>query len=625
MKCKVCGAYNKPEYKKCIRCSAKLVPTKEEANQEKILVEHQSPLKNTPTFREAVIIEEKKEEVIEKDIKPGTHKEVTDEVNLWTGGAKKKRFLGKRKKNTHVLSIKDESDHKEEPAKEESSRTRRFKRPEKGSNLDKMSNLHEGQEVEVLLPPEKKKKKQKKVRKKRKFKMGRLILVSTIAGILIIGFLIGFIYLFRGIFSGVSELFAGHEEMPNGGLPLVERIMINGETWHQITFYGEDGERVLIDDPIRSLSIQDNKAVLLLDDSSYIPEEDTQDESLPHVEVALKAAIFSKDGDETKLNVPPYKIEVPFSPLKVVYPTEPNIKVDYTQVLIKVKVMTGSRVLIDNINLTDIVDSSGFVQKFVNLKEGENSIQVQVETYKHRRTVKTIIVSRPELDVSIELDSPPALHYEDQVWIKGSVEEGASVYVDTLRVSANVKMTETYEVEHEDGTFETREKFEFRYVLSSFGWNDIKITATNQDGVESSLIHRVERIPNHRSYTSLAWKMAYPYLSTSTLALIGQIFECKGEVISREDTDTSRMYLFDMGLAGQHKLVMIEYSGNQQFEVGGKYKVYADVTGTYTNWPLLAGRFIYDWEDEDYEAAVAAAIAEAEAEEAATPTPEPEE
>ena len=115
------------------------------------------------------------------------------------------------------------------------------------------------------------------------------------------------------------------------------------------------------------------------------PEEDTQDESEEYVEVALAASLFSKEGDETELDVDSYKIAVPESPLKIVYPTEPNIKVNYTQVLVKIKVTPGSRVIIDNINLTDKVDSEGYVQKYVNLLEGANEILVEVETSKTQK------------------------------------------------------------------------------------------------------------------------------------------------------------------------------------------------------------------------------------------------
>ena len=91
----------------------------------------------------------------------------------------------------------------------------------------------------------------------------------------------------------MSQIFTGHEALPNGGRPLVERVMTDGMTWHRITFYGEDGERVLVESPIQdSLSIQGNQAVLMLDDSSFIPEEDTQDESMEYVESGFAGFSF---------------------------------------------------------------------------------------------------------------------------------------------------------------------------------------------------------------------------------------------------------------------------------------------------------------------------------------------
>jgi hypothetical protein len=632
MKCTVCGAYNKPEYKKCIRCGKPLVPDEDTSKQKKILVEHQSPLKNTPTFREALIVEEKKEEEIVKDIKPGTHTEVPEDTDLWSG-KKKKRHIHGRHKSVPVLSLKDESEetetHEDDEEQDIKRRVRRYDRPAKDSNLDKLSKVREGQEVEVILPPEAQKKKAKtKKKKKRNLKWGRLILVSATAGVLIIGLVIGFFYLFRGIFSGISPIFSGHEALPNDGKPLVERVMTDGMTWHRITFYGEDGERVLVESPIQdSLSIQGNRAILMLDDSSFIPEEDTQDESMEYVEVDLQASLFNTDGQENLLDVPAYKIPVPPSPLKIVYPTDPNIKVEYTQVLVKIKVEPGSRVLIDDVNLTDVVDSDGYVQKYVNLKEGENNIEINVETYKHRRTLETVTVSRPELDVMIELNSPDSEHNESDIWIEGYTEPNTTIDVDSSRVSAEVSYEAAPDLELEDGTTIPRRLFKFRYVLNSFGWNDIKMLATTSDGRTAELIHRVNRIPDHRSYTRTAWPLFenYEYLSTSTqlLASQNQVFECKGEVIRRTDTDTSRMYLFNIGSDSDVKYVMLEYSGNQQFELNKYYKVYADVTGTYDNYPLLTARFIYDMTEEEVAALQEKVNATPEPTE--EPTPEPTE
>ncbi len=620
MKCPLCGAYNKPEYNKCVRCGNDLASDGDGKNQEKIILEHHSPLKNTPSFREAVIVEEVREEV-QKDIKPGTHVPDQDENDLWHG-KKKKRHADRNKKHVPVLSLKDESDTPDEK-KEDVHKTRTKKRAQSGSNLHKISNIREGQEVEVLIPPEVKKKK-KKEKKKRKYNIrwGRLSIVSITAAVLIIGMVIGFIYLFRGVLSGVTDIFASREGLPNDGKPIVERVMINGQTWHRVTFYGEDGERILVDDPVRSLSIEDNKAVLLLDDTSFIPETDvniddeevaeTDDEVFEepgaveevgaanyvkdggYVRVALKAALFTEDGEEKPLYVEPYNIPVPLSPLKLVYPTDPDLVVEYTQVFVKIKTTLGSRVIIDGVNLTDEVDSLGFVEKFVNLNEGLNEIKIVTETTKHRTNTEYIYVTRPEQDVSIELDSPNSSHREKDIWIEGTTEENATIYVDTLHLSANVS-EEGFVTNDETG--EVRKKFKFRYVLSSYGWNEIKIQATTPDGRSSTLVHRVERDPDHREYTKQAWNILdnYDWLSSSTEALVGKIFSCRGEVIEREDTDTDRLYLFNVGTESQPRYVMLKYTGKQNIKIGETYDMYADVVGTYKNYPMLTVRFVYDW------------------------------
>ena len=92
------------------------------------------------------------------------------------------------------------------------------------------------------------------------------------------------------------------------------------------------------------------------------------------------------------------------------------------------------------------------MQKYVNLKEGVNNIEINVETYKHRRTIETVTVSRPELDVMIELNSPDSEHNESEIWIEGYTEPDTQIYVDTSRVSAEVAYESAPDLELDDGT-----------------------------------------------------------------------------------------------------------------------------------------------------------------------------
>ncbi len=250
MKCPQCDAYNKPDYTKCIRCGANLKA--DSKNEEKVILEYKSPLESTPTFRQAVIVESRDESEQSKNkLTDDEIKNVQASNQLWQVKPKKRHaFKSKDEKIPPVVSINVEEDNELPPL------PKRSTKKERNSNLDKISNFREGSEIEVIIPVASKKKKKKEKAKKQGLKWGRVIFVSVTASIIIIGLIIGFFYLFKGIFSGTSSLFSGNDSFPNNGVPLVERILIDGQTWHKVTFYGEDGERILIEDPIRSLSIQ---------------------------------------------------------------------------------------------------------------------------------------------------------------------------------------------------------------------------------------------------------------------------------------------------------------------------------------------------------------------------------
>ncbi len=47
--------------------------------------------------------------------------------------------------------------------------------------------------------------------------------------------------------------------------------MVDGASWHKITFYGDDSERIMITDARRTLAIHNGTAELMLEDASYIP------------------------------------------------------------------------------------------------------------------------------------------------------------------------------------------------------------------------------------------------------------------------------------------------------------------------------------------------------------------
>jgi hypothetical protein len=79
------------------------------------------------------------------------------------------------------------------------------------------------------------------------------------------------------------------------------------------------------------------------------------------------------------------------------------------------------------------------------------------------------------------------------------------------------------------------------------------------------------------------------------------------------------MYLFNVGIGDDTEYIMLEYNGNQEFEKGKYYNVFADVKDTYENYARLVARFIYEIDKEDLPTATPTPEA------TPAPTPKPEE
>lgn len=535
MKCPLCGAYNKPEYKKCFRCGTDLADEQLEHSR------HSSP--------------------------------ESDQSGIWTHKPQRQKqpfYIKRTSPQESLVAIDDEAAADDVAEKKES------------VNIQKIRRLKQGQTVNVIVP-KKKEKKAPKIRKRGGIRWFRLVMSLVVISAVLGGLVVGFIYAFRGVSSGISNLFDDRNELPNGGVPLVERVMIDGQTWHKITFFGQDGERILVENPIRSLTVYNGKAELLIDDNSYIPDSTDENYGTELITVKIKASRFSLNGEETVLDVPDYNIEVPLSPLKLISPAEQGAVVDYSQVFVKVKILPGSRIFIGSKNLTDMVDSEGYVSTYINLDPtiGDNVIPISVETENHRMNRYDLTVNRPILDPIIVLTDPPSERDYSEVILEGKTEPGATLTTNVKQYTADLSVDA-------DGNFR------FGAKLNAFGTNEITITATTTDGRTSSLTHYIERKPAHREYTMMAWPIDdYDYLVSATEHLIGRVYKCTGFAVKKEETEDASLYLYDIG-GGTQKYIYLQYSGQYDFQLNVTYDIYADVIGSYKNYPLLIARFIYD-------------------------------
>lgn len=410
----------------------------------------------------------------------------------------------------------------------------------------------------------------------RRYKIRWRRLVAVTAAILLLSAGVGYgvFLLYRLAVGAASQLFADSRANAASRDPLVEKVVRDGATWHRVTFFGKDGDMVMLEDPMRSLPIVDGKAQIDLEDQGYIPEDLTEDS----VTVSLVASIVDPNGKVTKMNVRPYVIDVPLSPLKIILPKEQNdIETNADNILVKIKVTPGSkRVMIGDVNKTDAIDPEGFVSESIPLKaNATNTITIYVDTENHRKNIYELKVHRPIMEVPIELTNPTTRTSAKSVKIEGSTSQGASITINGKNVSVK-----------------SSGSFSYMAALKAWGWNDIVITATSASGRTSTMTHRVYHEPTEPGYSTAAQLIDYAYLMDHTKAVMGRIYCIEGTMLKSIESDISDYYLFEVGPPGNLQYVVFENPTNAEPKVGQYYKLYVDASGEkLEGYPVLVLRF----------------------------------
>jgi hypothetical protein len=449
-------------------------------------------------------------------------------------------------------------------------------------NRKKLSWMEGKREVRVIVPAKPRPVKEGLYPGRRyKIRWRRLILSAMAILLLSVGAGYGVFLLYRVAVGAASQLFVDSRDNADGQKPLVEKVTIGGAGWHKITFFGKDGDVVLLNDPKRSMPIKDGKAELMLEDQNYISADLTVDA----VTVSLEGTLISPDGKNTPILVDPYVIDVPLAPLKIVVPSElQNITTDCDSVYVKIKVTPGSkRVMIGDTNVTDKVNAEGYASATVMLEpDCVNTIIVSADTANYRKNVQELKVDRPVMQVRIQLlDNPATSTTSSTVKIKGVTEANATV---TSNASQSV-------------TVDKNGNFSFTANLKGWGWNDIKITATSAGGQTSTMTHRVNHVAQDPYYSSHAYLLTatdYDYLLAHTVAVTGRIYCLTGTFVNKIENETAEYYLFDSGDQGSPRYVVVENTTSADIKIGPVYRIFVDVKGeSVQNYPVLVLRQSY--------------------------------
>ena len=439
-------------------------------------------------------------------------------------------------------------------------------------NHKKLSGMKSGDTVRVVVPPRK-----KEMPKKRRVRWGRFVTIMVVLLSLIGLFAWGGSWGFNKVSGWIDSLIKNRQIAAQLKQPTVEPLIVDGEPWHKITFYGKDGDRILVDSPRRILPVKDGTAELLLADLKYLPSN--LDDVNADIPVQIVASLFAKDGTETSLAVPSYLINVPVSMLTVLTPDSLTFTTNEIRTQVQLQVMPGSRVIVGGNNLSDLVDSDGYVTSSVSVKPGENIIRITAEAPQHRNNVVNLVIIRPISEIPIDFDNDVPVNTRDGVvTITGTTVPGA-----TLTTDANMEGDITVSLDGE---------FSMKVTLKLYGWNTIRIQA-EKDGKNAQVDYRINHIPDLQTYTQKAWVFEYGMVGENPEAWLGKIYVVNGSPIKKLDAQGRKLYLFQVGTAKAELIVMENFS-NTEFEIGKEYKVFADVQGSHDDYAWLAARFVYN-------------------------------
>lgn len=423
----------------------------------------------------------------------------------------------------------------------------------------------------------------------------RMIIVG-IAALLVLALVItGAVFGIRAIIKLINE----RKEAPsedqqtqqspetNPNAPVVTAGVVNGRPGHIITFKGTDDDIIYISNEnlegSYNIPIVGGVGTLEIEDSVLIGDRYVSDD----VEVTLNPVLHEAgSGKETNLDPVTFTVTPPDAYLEILSPEGGAAETTLSTYQVKIRVETGSVVTIDGDDVSDMIaeeeNNLGTIVYNVSVEPtGDNSIPVTAMKKGCRSVTESIVLTRPEMTVPIELDAAtPSSSQSDKAEISGKVEAGVKVTVDSP-IDGQVQ-------QNDDGSFK------FTAKLKNFGENQVIITASKGDE-NSSLTHVVTYTPSYNEYVAKAYRMDYDNLVNS--AGMSQPFLCRGNVVEVYQQEPYTC-LFNVGSADNPKYIYLEMVESKPLETDKTYKVYADVhqDSTKDGYPYMIGRFFVEAE-----------------------------
>ncbi len=397
-------------------------------------------------------------------------------------------------------------------------------------------------------------------------------------------------------FAGYQYLYLPGRSQDSGqGTPGAEvtASILDDMAAHTVRIPAPEGSQIYIKELRRTYIVTGGYATFQVQD--YIWYDGMEGDIPESMEVTITPYIRTSAGEQVQMDVVRYTIEIPLSPLTLIRPDVAYVEASTPIYNIQFHVMQNSTVYINGEDYSSFVNTQdGYITYNAPIQPiGENRVHISVRSQYYRENETELIIYRAVQDVPLDLAST----LEDR---------SSSPYMTisaTTRAGARITILSPYN-KFDDSQLASTGAFSFEAVFTRIGTNTVIIRA-DYPGREPTVVeYDVYYMPDPDYYTPKAWALDEKFGYSNLLANLAthvrntQIYVMTGPVL-RVVSTKPQLVIIDCadGRTSQPLEVMVENQTKTEWEVGKRYRIYADASGSYGGIPRLTGRYTYKPKD----------------------------
>ena len=384
----------------------------------------------------------------------------------------------------------------------------------------------------------------------------------------------------------------GYKALAGGSAPsynkdaIVTASLMNDLPAHTILIPGEEGTTIYIRELHASYMVMDGFATIEVADHTWYDNlEGALDETM---DVTLTPFLKTASGKQTPLDLVSYQITIPLSPITLESPEALRTTVSTQMSAIKIVVRPGSRVLINDEDYSDTVNSeTGEMSYNATVHPiGDNVYNITVRSQYCRENSISVILYREPQEIPLDL-AVGTYGTTDQQHMKVSATTLPGAYVEVLTHHSDLNITE----------LDSNGKFTFNAIFDNIGYNTITIKVSYENKKPSVVNHEVYYLPPADEYTKKAWPLTsegYSELLNNLQVRIKnhQVYVVKG-IVQYSVSDKPQRVVINTSEDGKSQPVLVENFTKIHWEVGKYYRIFADAASSFNSMPWLNARYTY--------------------------------